>query len=98
AGIRYDAFRSDYPDQNVPPTQYVLVPRTFPGLEAVNWRDLSPRLGASYDLFGNGKTAVKASGSRFVLQKGTTRENTINPISSNNSDAPRWTDRNDDYE
>ena len=31
------------------------------------WHDLSPRLGASYDLFGNGKTAVKVTLGRYVF-------------------------------
>ena len=31
-----------------------------------NWKNTSPRLGASYDLFGNGKTAVKASIGRYM--------------------------------
>ena len=30
------------------------------------WRDLSPRVGGSFDVFGNGKTAIKASFSRYV--------------------------------
>ena len=30
AGLRLDYFRSDYPDQNVPPTQFVPVTRSFP--------------------------------------------------------------------
>src|SRR4030095_14116047 len=29
-----------------------------------NFKDLNPRLGAAYDLFGNGRTAIKASLSR----------------------------------
>ena len=53
AGGRFDYFRSDYPDQNVAPTQFVPVARSFPAREAVNWKDFSPRLGVSYDLFGN---------------------------------------------
>ena len=31
-----------------------------------NWKNLNPRLGASYDLFGNGKTAIKVSLGRYV--------------------------------
>ena len=31
-----------------------------------NWKDLNPRLGISYDLFGNGKTAIKVSVARYV--------------------------------
>ena len=33
-----------------------------------NWKDVNPRINASYDLLGNGKTAIKASVSRSVLE------------------------------
>jgi len=33
-----------------------------------NWKDVNPRISAAYDLFGTGKTAVKASASRSVEQ------------------------------
>jgi hypothetical protein len=33
-----------------------------------NWKDVNPRMSAAYDLFGNGKTAIKASASRGVQQ------------------------------
>ena len=29
-----------------------------------NWKDVNPRINVAYDLFGNGKTAIKASASR----------------------------------
>ena len=32
-----------------------------------NWKDVDPRVGVSYDLFGNGKTALKASVGRYVV-------------------------------
>jgi hypothetical protein len=95
-GLRFDYFRSDYPDQAVPPTRFVPVSRTFPGLEAVSWKDLSPRLGVSYDLFGNERTAVKASVNRYIQGEGVTRASTINPIGSNNSVSRQWTDVNGD--
>jgi hypothetical protein len=96
AGLRLDYIRNDYPDQSVPPTQFVPVSRSFPGQEAVNWKDLNPRLGVSYDLFGNGKTAVKVSANRYVLGEGVTRASTINPITANNSTSRTWTDSNGD--
>ena len=50
----------------------------------------------AYDLFGNGKTAVKASVNRYVLGEGTGRASTINPIQSNNTMSRQWTDPNGD--
>ena len=41
----------------------------YPEIKNVpNWKDVNPRINATYDLFGNGKTAIKASVSRGVLQ------------------------------
>jgi len=50
----------------------------------------------SYDLFGNGKTAVKASANRYTQGEGTGRASTINPIGSNNSMTRTWGDANGD--
>ena len=41
----------------------------YPEIKNVpNWKDVNPRINASYDLLGNGKTAIKASLSRSILQ------------------------------
>jgi len=41
----------------------------YPEIKNVpNWKDVNPRLNVAYDLFGNGKTALKGSVSRGVLQ------------------------------
>jgi hypothetical protein len=31
-----------------------------------NWKDINPRIGVAYDLFGTGRTAIKASVARYV--------------------------------
>jgi hypothetical protein len=95
-GLRFDYFRQEYPDQTVAPTPFVPITRSFPGLEVTSWTDLSPRLGIAYDLFGNAKTAIKASMNRYVLQQGVEYAVAANPIESNNNNNRQWTDLNGD--
>jgi len=70
--------------------------RTFPAVRNIfDWKTLSPRIGMTYDVFGNGKTAIKASYSRYYHQIGTDWSDFINT----NSRAYayfRWDDDNGD--
>jgi hypothetical protein len=97
AGVRFDFFRNSYPDQFQPPSTYVLTPRTVEGQTVVSWRDLSPRVGASYDLFGNGKTAIKGSASRYVLREGVGYAAAVNPARNNATVNRGWTDLNNNF-
>jgi hypothetical protein len=95
AGLRLDYWRTGFPDQTIPPTQYVPITRTVNGQVAVAWTDLSPRLGVAYDPTGKGKTAIKASLSRYVVQQNASLAGPLNLISNNNSDTRQWTDNGD---
>jgi hypothetical protein len=67
-GVRYDQFNAGYPDQALGPAP--LQPTrnlSFPGVTGINVKDITPRLGASYDLFGTGKTAIKVTLGKYVL-------------------------------
>ena len=44
------------------------------------WSSWSPRLGVAYDLFGNGKTALKASFGRYQRPDVSTFANQFNPV------------------
>jgi hypothetical protein len=73
-GLRFDWFQATDPDQTVPANpQFGLAAKVYGAQKnVVDWKDLNPRLGVAYDLFGNGKTAIKASLSRGVLTEGNT--------------------------
>ena len=70
---RFDQARSWFPRQQLGPSRFlptaIIVPET-PGVDS--YKDISPRVGFALDLFGNGKTAVKASFGRFLEGAGTT--------------------------
>jgi hypothetical protein len=78
--VRFDYLYSYFPEYSLGPT--LLIPNrglTFPQTLSVDWKDLSPRAGATYDLFGNGKTAVKFNAGRYVLGAS---PSAINPVSN----------------
>jgi hypothetical protein len=60
-----------------------------------NWKDLNPRLGVSYDLFGTGKTALKVSVARYVNGENVVTAADINPQNSiSRTDTRAWNDQN----
>jgi Carboxypeptidase regulatory-like domain len=97
-GLRFDQIRASVPEQNLPAVQFVSE-RNFAALSNVpHWNDLSPRLGASYDLFGTGKTALKMSMNRYVLGELIDFARANNPLfASVNSATRTWTDANRDF-
>ena len=71
-GIRWEYFNASYPDEGVSVEQQALMiaegysPRPlFLGKTMPTFKNWAPRFGAAYDLFGNGKTAIKASIARY---------------------------------
>jgi hypothetical protein len=69
---------------------------TFAAVKNVpNWKDIDPRISAAYDLFGNGKTALKGSISRGVRQDSIAIALANNPATTIQTQTARnWTDGN----
>jgi hypothetical protein len=97
AGIRFDHLENGYPDHHAPPTLYVPVARFFPGASVVSWKDLSPRLGVVYNVFGDGKTALKATANRYVLREGSGYAQRVNPMATNDRTTRSWVDSNGNF-
>ena len=56
-----------------------------------NWKDWTPRLAAAYDLFGNGRTAVKVSASQFMNIVTIQYASRYNPMTAANENR-NWND------
>jgi hypothetical protein len=94
-GLRFNYFAGYVPEQDVPASRF-LPARHYDRVDCVPcWTDLNPRASVSYDLFGNGKSAVKASIGRFVGITSTDVTSSNNPVSTVVGSVTRnWTDSN----
>jgi hypothetical protein len=100
-GLRYDHLLTTYPDSRIEATHLmpkeIFYPRrSTPG---ISWDDVTPRVGAAYDLFGNGKTAIKFNLGKYMEAfTATNSDLDLNPlIRTTLSTSRTWTDTNKDF-
>jgi hypothetical protein len=97
--LRFDWLRTSYPDQVQPgnvwlPEQNCSTNQQFCGADVLDWKDLSPRASAAYDLFANGRTALKFGFARYVAAETTTLTQAVNPMGAISRTATTtWTDQ-----
>jgi hypothetical protein len=68
-GLRYDGFKATAPAQTVTGRTPLTPNRAdiaLPETPMASWQDLTPRFGVTYDLTGDGKTAIKASVNKYL--------------------------------
>src|SRR5262249_35095968 len=67
-GLRYAVYDAFVPAQRLPAGPFEPA-RDFPSVKhSPQWKNLSPRFGGAYDLFGNGRTALKVSLGRYSIR------------------------------
>ena len=92
-GVRWDHLNGYIPEQTHPQGRFTdsFTVAAIDG--APNYHDIAPRVGAAYDLFGDGRTAIKGSFGRYVLGIGTNIAQDVNPMESFSVQASRpWND------
>ncbi len=100
-GLRYDHFVNSFPAQTLGVSP--LTPnrnQSFPVTKNLSYNDITPKSQLAYDVFGDGKTAIKVSLNKYLQGLGTTGTLTggPNPIANLSLVADRvWTDANGDY-
>jgi len=98
-GLRYEHVRSYFPagENGVTEAHRFGPAFTFPRTDGVTgYNDITPRMGASYDLFGTGKTALKVSLSKYLQAAYNGDVYTINNpgVTLVTSTSRGWTDAN----
>jgi hypothetical protein len=65
--LRFDVARSWFPEQNIGPDRFLSIAYHFPETKGVDsYKDITPRMGAAFDVFGNGRTAVKVNLGKYL--------------------------------
>jgi hypothetical protein len=103
--LRFDRARSWFPEQQEGPSRFLPERIHFDETKGVDaYNDISPRMGVAYDLFGNGRTAIKGNVGRYLEGAGI-QLNFANPnptIRLPGTGFPRtvtrtWTDQNNNF-
>jgi len=96
-GLRYDYYVGKVLEGTLPASRWNPA-QSFPGFRVQSWQDISPRVGVAFDLFGNGKTALKWNIARYVAADGVSTAAANNPQTTvGRTDTRTWNDLNGDY-
>jgi hypothetical protein len=65
--VRFDRAQSWFPAQQEGPSRFLPAPIVIPETRGVDsYKDITPRMGAAYDVFGSGKTALKMNIGKYL--------------------------------
>ena len=100
--VRYDNWRTSFPASQLGPTPFVPVPVVFSAQTGANFHDVTPRMSAAYDVFGDGRTGLKVSLGRYVIAQESSSQGTfgsfVHPIRRLATSTNRsWNDTNRNF-
>jgi hypothetical protein len=97
-GLRFDYHNAEVPVQDLAAIPFVAA-RHYDAITNVpSWKDLSPRVGGTFDLFGDGKTVLRAAYNKYVASESTNMATLNNRVNTSINQASRqWTDTNGNF-
>ena len=98
-GVRFERLEGYLPEQGSPASQYFPNdPREFTEIRnVIHWTSVAPRISLAYNLFGSGKTVLKAAAGRYNYQVATGTPNSVNR-NFTSSITYNWNDVNGDLQ
>ena len=97
-GIRFDYWNGHIPDQTIPATAFLPEVHFDKVSNVPNFKDINPRLGMAYDLFGNSRTALKFSLGRYNDLSGLFYTQVADPARTSIRTTRRaWNDANGNF-
>jgi hypothetical protein len=94
-GVRFEHFNASIPAESSPASTWIGA-RNFPAIENLpNWNDWALRFAASYDLTGDGKTALKGNAGKYVAAQAAGYAQNFNGMSGQ-TQTVGWNDLNRD--
>jgi len=97
-GLRFDYHNAYVPAQNAPAIPFVPA-QSYPEVTDVpSWKDVNPRVGATYDIGGRHSTIARGNWGRYVASESTATATANNPINTRVISAFRlWSDTNGNF-
>jgi len=96
-GLRFDRYRNFLPAQVHDAGRFNPVTAAFPAVDDLNtWKTFAPRVGATFDLSGDGKTMLKGNYGRYWWNPGAELSAAANPNPPIWQRRHAWTDQNRD--
>ena len=89
-GVRWDRYLSHYPEQGNDGIGAFAVATHFDGRTLPTFNNWVPRLGVIYDLFGNGKTALKGNYGRYAEDPDISFAQSANPNTTPITNRYAW--------
>ena len=100
-GVRFDSYKNSFPAQSIVGNYFGRnLNIQYDKIDNLNWKDITPKMGATYDVFGTGRTALKVTLNKYLAGLGTTGNlsDPPNPINRLITSTNRpWSDANGNF-